>query len=124
MMRCASRHAFRLIARDRGDHREFVAAKPRNEVAAAQRMRQAQGDVADELIADMVAERIVDVLEMVEIDIEHGRRCAAVADLLDHGLKTLAEEDTVRQSTERIVHARDGAGATSPAAIAAAVRRM
>ena len=51
-----------------------------------------------------MAERIVDVLEVVEVDIEHGRRCAAVADLVDHRLKPLAEEDAVRQAAERIVH--------------------
>ena len=56
------------------------------------------------LVADVMAERVVDVLEVVEVDVEHGRRCAAVADLLDHGLQPLAEEDAVRQPAERVVH--------------------
>ena len=62
-----------------GNHGEFVAAEPRDEIVAAQRVRQPQRDVADQLVADRMAERIVDVLEMVEVDVEHrGRRAAAL----------------------------------------------
>ena len=37
---------------------------------------QAQRDVADQFVADRMAERVVDVLEVIEIDIEHGGRTA------------------------------------------------
>ena len=50
-----------------------------------------------------MAERVVDILEMVEIDVEHGGRRRAGAHLFDHGLQPLAEEDAVGQAAERIV---------------------
>ncbi len=68
------RHHLHAVVADRGDHREFVAAEPRHQVAAAQRVRQPQRHVADQLVADRMAERVVDVLEMVEVDVEHGGR--------------------------------------------------
>src|ERR1017187_3721189 len=63
------RHHLGAVVADRGDHRELVAAEPRYQVVAAQRVRQAQRDVADQFVAYGVAERVVDVLEMVEGDI-------------------------------------------------------
>ena len=93
-----------MVVADRGDHRELVAAEPRHQVVAAQRVRQPQRDVADQFVADRMAERVVDVLEMVEIDIEHRGRRRAGAHLVDHRLQPLAEEDAVGQAAERIVH--------------------
>ena len=61
------------------------------------------GDIADELVADRMAERVVDVLEMVEVDVEHRRRRAAAPDLGDHRLQPLAEEVPVRQAAQRVV---------------------
>ena len=97
-------HHLVAVAADRGNHREFVAAETRHQVAAAQRVRQPQRHVADQLVADMVAERVVDVLEMIEIDIEHRGRRGAVAHLLDHRFQPLAEENAVGQAAKRIVH--------------------
>ncbi len=93
-----------VVVADRGDHREFVAAQPRHQVVAAQRVRQAQRGVADQLVADVMAERVVDVLEVIEVDIEHGGGRRARAHLLDHRLQPLAEEDAVGQSAQRVVH--------------------
>ena len=56
-----------------GDDGEFVAAEPRDQIVAAHHAAQALGDVEDELVADVVAERVVDVLEVIEVDVEHGR---------------------------------------------------
>ena len=53
-----------------------------------------------------MAERVVDVLEVVEIDIEHGRRRAALADVVDGRLQPLAEEDAVGQAAERIMQGK------------------
>ena len=52
----------------------------------------------------MMAERIVDILEMIEVDIEYGGRGAATTHFLDHRFQSLAEENAVRQAAERIVH--------------------
>ena len=98
------RHHLGVVVADRGNHRELVAAEPRHQVVAAQRVRQPQRDVADQLVADRMAERVVDVLEMVEVDIEHRGRRGAGAHLVDHRLQPFAEEDAVGQAAERVVH--------------------
>ena len=97
-------HHHLAVVADRGDHREFVAAEAGHQVAAAQRVRQPQGHVADQLVADRVSERVVDVLEVVEVDIEHRGRRRAGLHLVDHRFQPLAEEDAVGQAAERIVH--------------------
>ena len=51
----------------------------------------------------MVAERIVDILEVIEIDVKHSRRRAAVTDPVDHGLQSFTEIDAVGQPADRIV---------------------
>ncbi len=51
----------------------------------------------------MVAERVVDVLEMVEVDIEHGRGRAAAPHLGHDGFQPLAEINAVGQAAERVV---------------------
>ena len=86
-----------------GDDRELVAAEPRHQIVAAHDMRQPQRDVADEFVADRMAERVVDVLEMVEVDVEHRHRRAAALDVGDHRLQPLAEEIPVRQAAQRVV---------------------
>ena len=57
----------------------------------------------DQLVADVMAERVVDVLEMIEVDVEHGRGLAAGAHVVDHGFEPLAEIDAVGQAAHRIV---------------------
>ncbi len=98
------RHHLGVVVADRGNHRELVAAEAGHQVVAAQRVRQPQRNAADQFVADRMAERVVDVLEMVEIDIEHGGRRRAGAHLFDHRLQPLAEENAVGQAAERIVH--------------------
>ena len=93
-----------VVGAGRGDDGELVAADAGDQVVAAQGAGEALGHVADELVADRVAERVVDVLEMIEIDVEDGRRRAALAHLLDRRFEPLAEIDAVGQAAERIVH--------------------
>ena len=53
--------------------RRATRSSPRRDAVEPQR------DVADQLVADRVAERVVDVLEMVEVDVEHrGGRSAGL----------------------------------------------
>ena len=108
-----------VIGAGGGDDREFVAAEARHHVVAAQAAAQPLRDAADQLVADRVAERVVDVLEVIEIDVEDRRGRRALAYLLDRGLEPLAEEDAIGQAAERIVQGempqpvlagRDGGG--------------
>ena len=86
-----------------GDDGEFVAAEARHQILAAHDAAQPLGDVEDELVADVMAERVVDVLEVIEVDVEHGRGRAAGAHVVDHGFEPLAEIDAVGQAADRIV---------------------
>src|SRR2546430_2117341 len=51
----------------------------------------------------MMAERVVDVLEMVEVDREHRRDAFVLAGVGDHGAQALAEEGAVRQAGKRVM---------------------
>ena len=50
---------------------ELVAAEPRRQVAGAQAGAQAAGEGDQQLVADLVAEAVVDALEVVEVEEEH-----------------------------------------------------
>ena len=56
---------------DQGDG-EFVAAQPRDEVALAQRRLNAGADVPQNLIAAAVIGGFVDLLELIDVQAEHG----------------------------------------------------
>ena len=60
-------------------HGELVAAEPGERVAAAHDALQAGGDLLEQAVARVVAERVVDLLEAVEVDraaARRARRCA------------------------------------------------
>ena len=56
-----------LVARHQHD-RELVAAEPGERVLFAQQRAQARADLAQHLVARVVAERVVELLEAVEVD--------------------------------------------------------
>ena len=67
-------------------------------------MREPQGHIADQFVADVMTESIVDVLEVIEVDIEHGRGCAAASNFLDYRFETFAEINAIRETAERVMH--------------------
>ncbi len=93
----------RMIGGGGRDHGEFVAAEPGDHVVGAQRPRQPLRDAADQLVADRMAERVVDVLEVIEIDVEDRGGRASAANLGDCRFQPLAKEDAVRQPAERVM---------------------
>ena len=89
--------------REVGEHdRELVAAEPGQRVALAQRAAEALGDDLEQLVAVVVPERVVDLLEAVEVDEQHRDR-AVRAHALDRALDALVEERAVRQPGEGVV---------------------
>jgi hypothetical protein len=64
---------------------------------------QSRGDRAQQFVADAVAERVVDALEVVEVDEQrrHGRLVAARA--REHLLDAIEDQRPVRQSSQRVV---------------------
>ena len=55
----------------RREHAELVAALADDRVLVAHGRAQRVGDLAQQLVADRVAERVVDGLEAVEVEHEH-----------------------------------------------------
>ena len=84
------------------DH-EFVAAKSCGGVAFPQAGAQAHGHGFEQLVADMMAERVVDMLEVVEIEHHHRHLILVAARLRDIVAQAILEQDPVRQARQRIV---------------------
>ena len=84
------------------DH-ELVAAEARRGVRGADAGGEARGGLAEQLVARGVAERVVDVLEHVEVD-EEDRRLGLRARGAGEGvLEPVHEQQAVRQAGERVV---------------------
>ena len=87
----------------RQDQRELVAAEPGHRVGLAQRAAQARSHELQQTIAGMVADRVVDVLEPIEIQDEQRER-VAVAVCGEHGLlQAIVEQRAIRQIGEGVV---------------------
>ena len=84
------------------EHHELVAADPRQRVALAHDPREALGDALEECIPDDVAERVVDVLEPVQIDEEKREAAAAPPRLADAERQPVVEQQAVGQAGEGI----------------------
>ena len=65
------------------EHHEFVAAEPGDEILRPQHVAQPVGDRAQQPVAAGMAERIVDLLELVEIDEQQRRQRRLVALCID-----------------------------------------
>jgi hypothetical protein len=80
-----------VVRRLAGDDGELVAAEPCHEIFMAHGVDEALRDDADQPVADVMAERVVDVLEMVEVDRQDGRMRVIAMGFGEHGGKTFAE---------------------------------
>src|SRR5690242_7127257 len=78
------------------DHGELVAAEAGDQVAFADAALDPAGHRLLQLVADMMAERVVDALELVDVDIEQ-REVLAARDFLQLALYLLAEQHAVGQ---------------------------
>ena len=84
------------------DDCEFVAAEATDDAIAADAGFQPAGDFAQQLVADRMAERVVDQLEAVEIDQQQGAGAIA-ADLAEQRfLQLLAQQQAVGNSGQRV----------------------
>ena len=103
--------------RDAGLHdRELVAAQSRDEAGGADAAAQAGGDGFEQLVADQMAERIVDALELVDVDVIDGE-LLAVRDLRQFLLQPLVEQRAVRQVGQRVVMGEVGDALLGAAAL-------
>ena len=108
----------RVAVGDRVDHdHELVAGIARHEVLAAHAAAQACRDLLQHAVAGLVAERVVDVLEAVEVDEQdpEARLAAVGAHTLDAARELLREGFAVGQAGQAVgaqagLHALEAAG--------------
>ena len=77
------------------DDHELVAAQARQQVGLAQRLRQRGGHALQQLVADTMAQRVVDVLEPVQIDEQHADATAVAPRLGDRLTQALLQQQPV-----------------------------
>ncbi len=82
---------------------ELVSAQARHGVAAAQAGRKPPGDLLQQLVAGFVSERVIDLLEAVEVEEEQRELPVVATRLGDALIQQLGEEAPIRQSGEPVV---------------------
>ena len=82
---------------------ELVAAVARDQIALAQVAPQARRQLAQHDVARRVPEPVVDVLEAVEVDEQHGDAAAVVAGAGDGGVERLLEQAPVGEPGQVVV---------------------
>ena len=85
------------------DDRELVTAKPCDGVGRSQHALQPRSDLLQQRIAAVVAERVVDVLEAIEVEQKDAKHRLVAARAEQRLPQTVAEQRAVGQSGQRIV---------------------
>ena len=101
----AARAPLDLVDRARvgEDQRELVAAQSRDEARFAAHLPQSFADAHQHTVAELVAEAVVDRLEVVEIEEQHRELSATAGGRHDHLVQPREELTAVRQVRQRIV---------------------
>jgi hypothetical protein len=84
------------------DH-EFVAAEPRHDIARTQRTTQPAADLHQQHIAGIMAQRVVDDLEPVEVDEQQGKLPLIACGSIDRPAKHAVEHFPIRQIGQTVV---------------------
>ena len=84
------------------DHRKLVPAQSSHQIGFADTVAQAVGDRPQQIVADRMAQRIVDILEVVEIEVKNGQPLTA-HDPFERLLEPLPKQHPVCEAGERVV---------------------
>ena len=90
------------------EHRELVAADPGEPARVAHRLLEPPRHPLDDDVAELVAERVVDRLEVVDVEQHHRHRAPIVRGAVQGLLERLGQRGAIRQSGQRVVMRRDG----------------
>ena len=97
------RHGQRPRLAGAGEHeRELLAAEPRRHIPVATGGAEHVGEAPQHVVTRVVAERVVDALEVVEVDHEQ-RQLTARAERVEVGVDPRLEAAAVAQARERVV---------------------
>ncbi len=91
------------VARGRKDEGELVAAEARDRVGLAHQLPEARGDLLQHDVAAVVAERVVDLLEPVQIEKHQSDRLSAPARDAHRLVHPVEQERPVRKAREHVV---------------------
>jgi hypothetical protein len=83
-------------------HDELVAAQARDGVFVAEQAPQAAGDLAEQQVAHVVAEVVVDRLEVVQVDEEHRHLGVVAAGAAQHAVDAVGQQGPVGQAGEAV----------------------
>ena len=83
--------------------RELVAAQPRQRVRGAHHLVEAARDSAQQLVSHVVAERVVHLLEAVEVHEQHGQHLLRAHRAREGLVKAVAEQRPVGEPGEAVV---------------------
>ena len=86
----------------RQDHRELLAAEARHRVHRPDALAERDRHVLEDDVAGLVAVRVVDALEVIDVDHQHERRLAGARDAVDLARQRQLEVAPVGQAGERI----------------------
>src|SRR5205807_5710522 len=89
---------FRVVCSLAGEDSELVTSKPSDDSVGGDACREPGPEICEQDVAVVMAERIVDLLEVVEVDEHDGERPTVHAGRLDFGLHGYRELMAVRQS--------------------------
>ncbi|MEH2621608.1 hypothetical protein V1285_006554 [Bradyrhizobium sp. AZCC 1620] len=81
---------------------ELIAAEPGRNIGFLEATAQPLGDALEQLVANRMAERVVDAFELVDVDVEH-RQLLARPYRPERAFQPLAELDPVRQVGQAVV---------------------
>ena len=87
----------------REDDAELIAPEPRHQVVVAEHAGQSRTDLLQEQITEVMPERVVDLLEVVEVDQHHGELPADPPGSLDRVGELELEQHPVGHPRERVV---------------------
>jgi hypothetical protein len=85
---------------------ELIASQPSHEILAAQQAGQALGEFTNQIVASCVPQRVVDVLEAVEVKIVECYPPAVSPRLHQGTLQATDEERAIGKSRQRIVESQ------------------
>ena len=113
LLQCAAHALRRLLGGCRGlgepsrkvshQQEELVAAVSADDVVRSRGAAQAFGDGGEHLVARLVAEAVVDELEVIEVDVEDGDGAPAPGCARERVVELASELVAVRQAREGIV---------------------
>ena len=103
MTRCATLSASAPIGRGAQHQHEFVATDAGDGVDRGDDALQASRDVVQQFIAGAMAQRIVDELEAVEIEHQHGELLLVAFRMDDRLVQPIVEQHAIGQAGQRVV---------------------